>query len=230
MIGSAREDEYRQALDAAHRHALGWLDSMSERPIRPEADADEILARLNRRLPEAGISPSAVVDELAEAAGPGLIAMGSPRFFGLVIGGTYPAAMAADWLLSSWDQNSGARQLTPSTSAVEEVAAGWLLELLDLPRRSGVGFVTGGTTANLSALIVARDAVLRNRGHDASRGIQSAPRIGFLAGDREFCCQTQDEQVLRGQYGSAARAIALPLELADRSRHGLQEVDGDDEE
>jgi glutamate/tyrosine decarboxylase-like PLP-dependent enzyme len=183
MIGSAGEDEYRRALDAAHRHALGWLDSMSERPIRPEADADEILARLNRRLPEAGISPAAVVDELAEAAGPGLIAMGSPRFFGLVIGGTYPAAMAADWLLSGWDQNSGARQLTPSTSAVEEVAAGWLLELLDLPRHSGVGFVTGGTTANLSALIVARDAVLRDRGHDASRGIQSAPRIRFLAGD-----------------------------------------------
>ena len=93
------EDEYREALDAAHRHALGVAGHrVRDRPIRPELDADGILARLEPRLPEAGISPAAVIDELAEAAGPGLIAMGSPRFYGLVIGGTYPAAMAADWL------------------------------------------------------------------------------------------------------------------------------------
>jgi len=184
MDGSAGEDEYRDALEAAHRHALSWLATMRDRPIRPDTDADSILARLDPQLHEAGLSSSAaVIDELAEAAGPGLIAMGSPRFYGLVIGGTYPAAMAADWLVSAWDQNSGARQLTPSTDAVEEVAAAWLLELLGLPAGSGVGFVTGGTSANLSALIVARDAVLRDRGYDASRGIQNAPTIRFFAGD-----------------------------------------------
>ncbi|HYI52276.1 MAG TPA: aminotransferase class V-fold PLP-dependent enzyme [Microbacterium sp.] len=183
MTHGAAEDHYRPALDAARRHALEWLDSRDDRPIRPETDADGILARLDSRLPEAGIPPAAVIDELAQAAGPGLIALGSPRFYGLVIGGVYPAAMAADWLVSAWDQNSGSRQLTPSTDAVESIAAGWLLDLLSLPGDSGVGFVTGGTAANLSALIVARDAVLRDRGHDASRGIQSGPGIRFLAGD-----------------------------------------------
>src|SRR5215203_1751519 len=124
---AASPDEYGDALEAAHRHARNWLDSIAERPIRPDTDADGILARLDSRLPEAGMSAAAVIEELAVAADPGLIAMGSPRFYGLVIGGTYPAAMAADWLVSAWDQNTGARQLTPSTDAVEETAARWLL-------------------------------------------------------------------------------------------------------
>jgi glutamate/tyrosine decarboxylase-like PLP-dependent enzyme len=174
---------YRRALDAAHRHALAWLDSLEDRPIRPETDADGILARLDRRMPERGTAAETVIEELADAARPGLIALASPRFYGLVIGGTYPAGMAADWLVSAWDQNTGARQLTPATDAVEEVAAAWLLDLLGLPADCGVGFVTGATSANLSALITARDAVLRDRGHDSTRGIQSAPPIRFLAGD-----------------------------------------------
>ncbi|HWM16064.1 MAG TPA: aminotransferase class V-fold PLP-dependent enzyme [Microbacterium sp.] len=176
-------NEYRAALDAAHRHALDWLDSVADRPIRPDLDVDGVLARLESSLPDAGASPAAVVDELADAAGPGLMAMGSPRFYGFVIGGAYPAALAADWLVSAWDQNTGSRQPTPATAAVEEVAAGWMLELLDLPRDSGVGFVTGATSANLSALIVARDAVLRDRGFDTADGVQRAPEIRFLAGD-----------------------------------------------
>ena len=176
------DEDYRAALDVAHRHALTWLESVRDRQVRPDLDVDGILARLQPRLPEAGMSPAAVIEELAEAAAPGLMAMGSPRFYGFVIGGTYPAAMAADWLVSAWDQNTGSRQPTPATAALEEVAAGWLLDLLGLPADSGVGFITGATTANLSALIVARDAVLRDRGHNASRGIQNGPEIRFLAG------------------------------------------------
>jgi len=188
MGDSTTDDEYRQALDAAHYHALNWLDSVSDRPIRPERGVDDILARMEPHLPEGGMPPAAVIDELVEAAGRGLMAMSSPRFYGFVIGGTYPAAMAADWLVSAWDQNNGSRQTTPGTAAVEEVAATWLLDLLGLPAESGVGFVTGATSANLSALVVARDAVLRDRpwpggGDDVSRGIQSAPAIRLLAGD-----------------------------------------------
>jgi glutamate/tyrosine decarboxylase-like PLP-dependent enzyme len=176
------ERQYREALEAAHRHALSWLDTLPDRPVRAETDADGVLARLDRTLPEEGTSPTAVVEELAEAAGPGLIALGSPRFYGLVIGGAYPAAVAADWLVSAWDQNAGARQLTPAAAAVEEVAASWLLELLGLPAASGVGFVTGGTMANFACLVAARDAVLRGAGADPSAGIQRAPSLRFLAG------------------------------------------------
>jgi glutamate/tyrosine decarboxylase-like PLP-dependent enzyme len=182
MTHGAADEEYRRALDAAHRRALEWLDSRDDRPIRPETDVDGILARLDPSLPDAGLAPDAVIEELAAAAEPGLMAMGSPRFYGFVIGGAYPAALAADWLVSAWDQNTGSRQPTPATAAVEEVASGWLLELLGLPERSGVGFVTGATSANMSCLVVARDAVLRDRGHDASHGVQSAPPIRFLAG------------------------------------------------
>ncbi|MCR2764865.1 pyridoxal-dependent decarboxylase [Microbacterium sp. zg.B48] len=175
--------EYRAALSAAHRHALSWLESVAERPIRPELDADGVLAAMDRPLEETGLDAAAVIDELAAGAVPGLMAMGSPRFYGFVIGGAYPAALAADWLVSTWDQNTGSRQPTPGTAGVEEVAARWLLELLGLPAASGVGFATGATSANTSCLLVARDSVLRARGHDASRGIQHAPTIRFLAGD-----------------------------------------------
>ncbi|WP_240658926.1 pyridoxal-dependent decarboxylase, partial [Microbacterium sp. CPCC 204701] len=179
---SPQRPEYEPALEAAHRHALSWLGSVADRPVRPDADVDGILARLGRHLPEQGEPALDVVDALADAAEPGLIAMGSPRFYGFVIGGTYPAALAADWLVSAWDQNTGSRQPTPATAAIEEVAAGWLLDLLGLPPGSGVGFVTGATSANLSCLVVARDAVLRARGHDPLDGLQRAPRVRLLAG------------------------------------------------
>lgn len=183
MGDDGAKDQYRRALEVAHRHALAWLDSVENRPIRPQQDVDGILARLEPDLADDGLAADAVVEELVAAIEPGLMAMGSSRFYGFVIGGAYPAAVAADWLVSAWDQNTGSRQPTPGAAAVEEVAARWLLEILGLPGGSGVGFVTGATSANLSALIVARDAVLRERGHDAARGIQRAPEIRFLAGD-----------------------------------------------
>lgn len=177
-----RSMEYSSALDAAHRHALAWLESVPERPVRPDADVDGVLARLGAELPEHGEPADQVVEALAEASEPGLMAMGSPRFYGFVIGGAYPAALAADWLVAAWDQNNGSRQTTPATAAIEETAARWLLDVLELPPESGVGFVTGATSANLSCLVVARDAVLRARGHDPLDGLQRAPRLRFLAG------------------------------------------------
>jgi len=182
-MDGATTEQYREALEAAHRHALSWLDSLPDRPIRPALDVDGVLARLERRLPEDGTDPRDVVEELAAASEPGLMAMGSPRFYGFVIGGAYPAALAADWLVAAWDQNTGSRQPTPATAAVEEVAGGWLLDLLGLPAESGVGFVTGGTTANLACLVAARDAVVRLAGADPAAGLAQAPAIRFLAGD-----------------------------------------------
>jgi glutamate/tyrosine decarboxylase-like PLP-dependent enzyme len=181
--GSQDSDEYAHALDAAHRHATAWLDSVADRPIRPELDVDGVHARLDPTWRDSGEAPDAVIEELAAAIGPGLMAMGSPRFYGFVIGGAYPAALAADWLVAAWDQNTGSRQPTPGTAAVEEVAARWLLEVLGLPQESGVGFVTGGTSANLACLTAARDGVLRQYGYDVSGGLQGGPPILFLAGD-----------------------------------------------
>ncbi|HEX7535965.1 MAG TPA: aminotransferase class V-fold PLP-dependent enzyme [Dermatophilaceae bacterium] len=176
-------DEYSAALDRAHRHALEWLSSLDDRPVPPQASIGQVTRALGAALPEHGSDAAKVVDLLAEACDPGLTAMASGRFFGFVIGGTHPAALAADWLVSAWDQNCGLRRVTPAHSAVEDVASAWLLDLLGLPADGAVGFVTGATMANFTGLAAGRDAVLRQAGWDvAQRGLAGGPRVRVLVG------------------------------------------------
>ena len=106
----------------------------------------------------------------------------SGRFFGFVIGGSHPAAIAADWLTTVWDQNAGLRALTPASAALEEVAGAWILEALSLPPESAVGYVTGGTTANFTCLATGRDTVLRTAGYDVSHGLAALPPVQVVAG------------------------------------------------
>ncbi|MRX42584.1 pyridoxal phosphate-dependent decarboxylase family protein [Agromyces kandeliae] len=170
-------------LDLAHRHAAAWLGTLPERPIPPRAGVEEVMDALGRELPEHGEPADAVIDRLAGGAEPGLIAIGSPRFFGWVIGGTQPVALAADWLVSAWDQNSGLRTITPGAVAAEEIASSWLLDLLGLPAGSDVGFATGATTAQFACLAAARDEVLRRVDWDVEeQGLGGAPRIRWIAG------------------------------------------------
>ncbi|MCB0909606.1 MAG: aspartate aminotransferase family protein [Nocardioidaceae bacterium] len=139
--------------------------------------------RLGERLPADPRPATETVDLLASACEPGLTAMGSGRFFGFVIGGTHPAALATDWLVSAWDQNAGLRLVTPACTAVEDIATGWLLDLLGLPEDAGVGFVTGATMSNFTCLASARDAVLRRVGWDVGTlGLTGAPRVRVLVG------------------------------------------------
>jgi glutamate/tyrosine decarboxylase-like PLP-dependent enzyme len=180
-VGARRED-YEAALDRAHEHTLAWLASLDTRRIGPSEDADHLLARLGGPLPDRGESPEAVTDRLASAE-PGLMAIGSGRFFGWVMGGTQPAALAADWLVSAWDQNAGMRPATPAVAALEEAAGAWVLDLLGLPAGSDVGFVTGATMANFTGLAAARYAVLDRVGWDVHRdGLSGAPRVHVLVG------------------------------------------------
>jgi glutamate/tyrosine decarboxylase-like PLP-dependent enzyme len=175
--------DYRAALDRAHEHALHWLDSVPTRRVAPEVDADELDRRLAGSLPESGADAAAVVDELVALCEPGLMDMPSGRFFGWVIGGTLPAALAADWMVSAWDQNAAMRFATPATAAIEGLAGRWLLELLGLPSEAGVGFTTGGTMANFVGLAAGRKAVLDDAGWDVqAHGLAGGPRITVLAG------------------------------------------------
>jgi glutamate/tyrosine decarboxylase-like PLP-dependent enzyme len=170
-------------LDLARRHAADWLEELPERPIPPRATADAIADALGRELPERGEPAAEVIERLVDRIEPGLMAMGSPRFFGWVIGGALPVALAADWLVSAWDQNNGLRNVTPGTAAVEEVAATWILDLLGLPAESEVGFATGATTAQFACLAAARDEVLRRAGWDVARdGLSGGPRVRFVVG------------------------------------------------
>ena len=171
------------ALDHAMRHAQAWLASLHDRPVPAQASIEELTEIFGGRLPDAPTDPVDVIELLATNADRGLVAMGSGRFFGFVIGGTHPAALAADWLVSAWDQNAGLRQVTRANSALEETAAAWLLDLLGLPSESGVGFVTGCTMAHFTCLAAARGALLRAAGWDEARdGLCGGPRIRVLVG------------------------------------------------
>jgi glutamate/tyrosine decarboxylase-like PLP-dependent enzyme len=176
-------DQTTTALERAHELTLDWLATLDTRPVPPQASIEEVVAALGEALPEEGTDPAEVVDLLSRACDPALVAIPSGRFFGFVIGGTHPAGLAADWLVSAWDQNSGLRQLTPANSAIEEVAGAWLLQLLGLPVGSAVGFVTGGTMANFTGLAAGRDDVLRRAGWDVStHGLHGGPRVRVLVG------------------------------------------------
>jgi glutamate/tyrosine decarboxylase-like PLP-dependent enzyme len=175
--------ERGKALPVAVEHARAWLDSLEDRPVPPQEQVEAIAERLGTELPAGPQDPATVVEHLAEACEPGLTAMPSGRFYGMVIGGTHPAALAADWLVSAWDQNAGLARLTPAMTAAEQVAGDWLLELLGLPAGSAVGFVTGGTMANFTGLAAGRDAVLRRAGWEISaRGLVGSPGVRVLVG------------------------------------------------
>ncbi|MHA7263564.1 pyridoxal phosphate-dependent decarboxylase family protein [Arthrobacter sp. TMN-37] len=180
---SARPDAFGDALDRARVHAEEWLASIPTRALPPRRTAEELAAQFAAPLPEEPTDPAAVIDELALLSEPGLMAMQSGRFFGWVIGGTLPAALGADWLVSAWDQNAGLRFATPAAAAAEEAAAGWLLELLGLPTGSAVGFTTGATMANFVGLAAGRQFVLEQVGWDLAReGLSGGPRVRVFVG------------------------------------------------
>jgi glutamate/tyrosine decarboxylase-like PLP-dependent enzyme len=175
--------QHSAALERAHQQALAWLASLEQRPVPPQASVAQVTEALGTTLPEQPTDAAEVVDLLAEACDAGLTAMPSGRFFGFVIGGTHPAALATDWLVSAWDQNCALRRPTPAHSAVEDVTSAWLLDLLGLPDASAVGFVTGATMANFTGLAAGREAVLRRAGWDVTQhGLNGGPRVRVLVG------------------------------------------------
>jgi glutamate/tyrosine decarboxylase-like PLP-dependent enzyme len=164
--------------------ASEFLDSLDERPVPPEATVDELRAALGGPLPEQPSGPLEVIEKLARDVEPGLMATTSGRFFGFVIGGAFPEAVAADWLTSAWDQNSGLTLPMPATGVVEEVAGAWLKELLGLPEDASFGFVTGGQMAHFTCLAAARHHLLARVGWDVGRdGLNGAPPIRVVAGE-----------------------------------------------
>jgi len=170
-------------LDRALAHASRWLQSVPGRRVPATGTAGDAASRLGTELPERGLPAADVVDRLVAAVEPGLMANASGRFFGWVMGASLPAAVAADWLVSAWDQNAGMRDATPGVVGVEEVAAAWLLELLGLPPDAAVGFTTGATMANFTCLAAARDQVLGRAGWDvAVDGLAGGPRVRALVG------------------------------------------------
>jgi glutamate/tyrosine decarboxylase-like PLP-dependent enzyme len=172
-----------QALEAAAAHAAQYLRGLPERPVAARAGADELRARLGGPLPDGPSDPAEVVAQLAKLADDGLVASAGPRYFGFVVGGSLPAALAADWLAAAWDLNAGLFVLGPAAATAEDVAAGWLTDLLGLPATVTTGFVTGGHMANFTGLAAARNHVLARAGWDVERdGLSGAPPVEVVVG------------------------------------------------
>ncbi|MCC7186698.1 MAG: aspartate aminotransferase family protein [Acidobacteria bacterium] len=177
---SSRPDLLKRAAD----HAIAYLDTIADRHVGAIATGDELRQQLSVPLPEAGDDEGAVIDALAMAGALGTVATQGRRYFGFVVGGSVPAATAADWLVSAWDQNAGVYVLSPVVSVVEDVTAGWLKELAGLPAGWSTGFVTGCQAANFTALATARHHMLNQAGWDVeANGLYGAPWVHVVCSE-----------------------------------------------
>lgn len=171
-------------LETAQRHASAWFRSLSDRPVRATISPDELRAMLAGPLPELGSAADSVVELLGSAGMRGAVALPGPRYFGFVVGGSLPAAVAADWLVSAWDQNTAVYALSPLGSIIEQITGSWLRELAGLPSAMSFGFTTGCQMANFTALAAARHRVLREAGWDVEAdGLFGAPPINVVVSE-----------------------------------------------
>jgi glutamate/tyrosine decarboxylase-like PLP-dependent enzyme len=170
-----------EILREAAERAISYLVEVGERSVLPEPID---LSQIDGPLPDGPTEPSLVVKLLDEVVSPATMAMAGPRFFGWVIGGSYPVAVAADWMTSTWDQNTLFAEATPGTVAVEATALRWVIEATGLPEGTWGSFVTGTTVANMASLAAAAASVLSDVGWDAvGDGLFGAPPVTLVVGE-----------------------------------------------
>jgi glutamate/tyrosine decarboxylase-like PLP-dependent enzyme len=204
----------RELLARTAELAADYLETLDTRGVGAARDYRELLATLDRPLPEGPSEPLEVVEELVREVGDGLVAMGSGRYFGFVIGGALPASLASDWLVSAWDQNTGLAEPTPATSAVEAVAGRWVLELLGLPAHASFAFVTGCQMAHVTCLAAARQGVYARAGWDLSeRGLAGAPPVRVVVGEKRHVTISR---ALRLLGIGREQEVVLPVDRAGR--------------
>ena len=197
-------------------HAADFLETLETRPVRPEADVEELSRALGGPLPEEGTDPREVVAGLVEDATPGVVGIPSGRYFGFVIGGALPAAVAADWLTSTWDQNAGLYAGGPAAAVVEEVCRVWLAELLGLPAGVSIAYTTGCQMAHVTALAAARHQVLAGAGWDVAQdGLAGAPPIRVVVGAKRHV--TIDRALRLLGIGGASLEV-VPVDEQGRMR------------
>ncbi len=170
-------------LNIVAKRANQYHQDLSTRSVAPHPAAVEELARLDVALPEHPTDPATVVEILDRIGSPATVASAGGRYFGFVVGGSLPAALAANWLAAAWDQNALCSMTSPVAARLEEISLRWLLELFHLPTECAGSFVTGATMANLTALAAARHAVLIRLGWDVeSQGLFGAPPVTVIVG------------------------------------------------
>jgi glutamate/tyrosine decarboxylase-like PLP-dependent enzyme len=177
----ARTAEYRQVLEATLDHAIQHLERLDWGPTSASVGLDELRKRLNRPLPKHGREASEVINTLVADTQGGMVGSAGPRFFAWVTGGTLPAALAADWLTSAWDQNAAIYASGPAVAVIEEITGRWLKELLGLPADTSFAFITGTQMAHVTCMAAARYRLLQREGWNVEeRGLHGAPPIRII--------------------------------------------------
>ncbi len=193
------DDSSLRVLSLAQHHALSYLTNLDRAPVGATVDVQTLRQRLNKPLADSGLPPEQVITELVKDVEGGLLGSAGGRFFGWVIGGSLPAALAADWLTASWDQNAALYATAPAAAVVEEVAGLWLKDILNLPAHASFALVTGCQMAHATCLAAARHALLSERDWDVEeRGLYGAPPIRILSSAQ-----------LHGSFERAVRLLGL---------------------
>ena len=183
-------------------------------PVHATATLTELRATLGGPTPQTPTENESVIRALASEAAPGVVGIAGPRYFGFVIGGSHPVALAADWLTSGWDNNAGLYVAAPAASVMEETAGRWVVDLLGLPATASTGFVTGGLMANFTALAAARHRVLTDAGWDVeANGLHGAPRVRVIVGrgtPRDHRRRARLSRLRAGERGARRRRRPRP--------------------
>jgi glutamate/tyrosine decarboxylase-like PLP-dependent enzyme len=191
-----KDSTLRKPLEAAFNSALSYLENLDKHPVAATADVPTLRNRLNKPLTSEGVNPEQIIDELVRDVNGGLLGSAGGRFFGWVVGGSLPAALAADWLTATWDQNAALYACGPASAIVEEVVGSWLKDILGLPASASFALVTGCQMAHVTCLAAARHSLLARSGWDVEqRGLFGAPPIRILSSSE--------------RHGSIDRAVRL---------------------
>jgi hypothetical protein len=206
--------QYEEVLRQAYEKAIAYLASLDRAPVAATADLATLRRQLGRPLEERGIAAEQVLADLVADVEGGIIGSAGGRFFGWVIGGAIPAAVAADWVTSAWDQNAAIYATSPAASVAEEIVGGWLKEILGLPAGASFALTTGCQMAHVTALAAARHWVLEQKGWDhEEQGLSGAPEIRMLASDQRHASVTRALRLL-----GIGRAQVVDLRTDSMSR------------
>ena len=205
-----------ELLEDAQRRAARYVSDVRSRRVAPDADAIKRLSEFEEKLPEERMDPAQVLSLLDRVGSPATVASTGGKYFGFVIGGALPAALAANWVAGAWDQNVALSAMSPVAAKLEEVALGWLRELLGLPGECAGGFVTGATMANFTCLAAARHALLQRAGWDVEEhGLFGAPLLTVVVGEEVHVSLLKSLSLLGL---GRSRVVRVPVDEQGRMR------------
>ena len=173
------------AVKLAGEYAQKYVAEIRNKRVFPNSADLNALSHFNESLPEQGCKAKAVIEKLNQYGAPATVSTTGGRYFGLVVGGSTPASMGASILNAAWDQVAILENTAPTAIYLERLAAQWILELMELPTNSSVGFTTGSSLANLVGLAAARNAQYKKLGVNVDQcGLSGAPPLKVVLSEQ----------------------------------------------